>query len=450
MTDLTPPFITDGISLGIPNTSATAIEQVDNAIFVDANGNLTFRDNFTATNTDVNGNPIVALKLSDLYTLIKGVFVSNGQLYFKDSSVSRPYSLNEIVGAYINWQNRLTTGGIFWIGTTRITNAECNNITVNIDGDPNLAVNTPSLSGDGRLFTQVNGTYPSNATGTQVFSIDEFLTTVSGDFRFNQDGTLRWFDIPNFQITIPPLDTNKVLFILAKTNLRLIKANSPITFRLYDTTTGVELDRKACENDTSLPAVQQPLLSFTGTPPTYQQSLTQLSCQCPTTAQTAGLVTEPPHILSVQFHVDDQLINGIDNVYSMMCENISGSLYEDVSNPNNILYDALERRLIGLPNDVSSTPLVNSSIDVIIFDTSPNDAQARKNGTLSFNNQSLLAVTFATPFTNASYSITLSCNMNINTWYTNKQPTGFTVVAGKAFTGSVDWIATKLITQGDG
>ena len=65
------PFLTDGISLGIPNNSATEIEQVDNAIFLDENGEMNFKDSYVAGLTDINGNKIKSLKLRDLYNLFR-------------------------------------------------------------------------------------------------------------------------------------------------------------------------------------------------------------------------------------------------------------------------------------------------------------------------------------------------------------------------------------------
>ena len=66
-TKTSDPFIVDGISLGIPNDSATDISTLDNAISVDSDGNLIFKDNFTQNLTDVNGNPQPYIKLKDLF-----------------------------------------------------------------------------------------------------------------------------------------------------------------------------------------------------------------------------------------------------------------------------------------------------------------------------------------------------------------------------------------------
>ncbi|MEI7508001.1 MAG: hypothetical protein WCJ62_00880, partial [Flavobacterium sp.] len=68
-------------------------------------------------------------------------------------------------------------------------------------------------------------------------------------------------------------------------------------------------------------------------------------------------------------------------------------------------------------------------IDTIIFDINKNDSVGRKSGSATFTNQNYTNIVFANPFTGSDYIINLSCNKNINTWYTNKKSTGFTIVA---------------------
>jgi len=450
MTETPQPFITDGISLGIPNTSATSVDQIDNAIFADSEGNLHFRDNYVKNLTDINGNPVQTLSLKDLYTRINGVYVADGKLYFKDSSVSRAYSLKEIAEAYINWKSKLTTGGIFWIGNVRATNADCENLIVNVEGDPNLGVNADEISGVGRIYEKVDGDYPEQSSGTKVFSIDQYINNLDDDYKIDTDGSWKWHDVPNLKILIPPVDANKVSVIIAKTNIRLIKSEKSIVFRLFDKTTNEELDRKAVCNNTSLPVEQQPILTFFGKLPSYVDALEQLSCQCPTEDQKVAIEEEPPHEIVIQFHVDDKFEDNEDfHIYNTKVENISGSLYATVDNTASLKYNGLERRLIGYPTSISDTPLVNSSIDVIIFDTNKNDAQGRKTGSKTFKNQDMVEVTFTTPYTSSEYSISLSCDKNINTWYTSKKNTGFMIRSEKKFSGTVDWVATKVKLEGD-
>lgn len=435
------PFITDGISLGIPNQNAVDILTLDNAISVDSDGNLIFKDNYTKTLTDINGNALSFIKLKDLFERIQGVYSENGVLYFKDSTVTRPYSLKEIIDAYVQWKNKLTTGGIYWIGSTKITNTDCNNLMIDVNGEPSVVENTT----DGRLFTKLPETqnYTGNAKGTKVFSLDRYFNElddydaniVPNGFAYTIDGTQRWHDVPNLSIVLPPLDVNKSCFILAKINIRLVSANSPIIFRLFDKTANVELDRKAINNSAASPVEQQPILTFIGTMPEFIAG-NKVGCKCDDGSDKIELQNDPPHTISVQFHTEDILTSDVN------FECVDG-------NTEGIHYKALERRILGFPNSISDTPITNMSIDTIIFDVNKNDAVGRKSGNISFKNQNYTNITFGTPFTGSDYIINLSCNKNINTWYTNKKSTGFTIVAENSFTGTVDWIATKTKSQGD-
>jgi len=435
------PFITDGISLGIPNQSATDITSLDNAISADSDGNLIFKDNYTKTLTDINGNPLNYIKLKDLFQRIQGVYSVDGVLYFKDSTVPRPYSLKEIIDAYVQWKSKLTTGGIYWIGSTKITNNDCNNIIVDVNGDPTVVENTV----DGRIFVKLTETndYPGNAVGTKVFSLDRYLSQLSdydsnitpNGYAYNADGSMRWHDVPNLSIILPPLDVNKACFILAKVNARLVSSNLPILFRLFDKTANVELDRKSINNSSALSSEQQPILTFVGALPEFTTA-NKISCNCDNTSDQIELQNDPPHTITIQFHTDDILTSDV----SYSC--VDG-------NTNGIHYKSLERRLLGFPNSISNVPITNMSIDTIIFDINKNDSIGRKSGNVSFKNQNYVNIAFANPFTGSDYIINLSCNKNINTWYTNKKSTGFTIVAENNFTGTIDWIATKIKSQGD-
>lgn len=440
------PFLSTGISLGIPNSSAQTIESLDNVLFLDENGYLHFRDSWLSQQTDVDGNLIDTVTLQDLWTRINGVYVKNGKLYFKDSTVTRPYSLKEIVESYTSYKNKFVNGGIWWIGRTSINNSECENIMVDINGDPNLGRN---VSG-GRIFTKTAGSYPSFASGTKVFSIDRYLsetTFVDGTYKIDASGDMRWHNVPNLKIVVPPFDTNKVFMLFAKTTIRLINVESPILFRLYDTTTESVIDTITIGNGTLDPISQQQTLTFSGSLSTYSETFQRLNCQCPTTTQQESAEEEPPHTLQVQFYVDDQLTT---NIFTQNCDEVvDGSGVYIPTDTTTIKYDSLERRLIGFPNDITSEPITNSSIECIIFDTTKDDIVGRKSGSIQFSDQDLYKVEFDNDFSDSNYSISISCNKNINMFYSNKKSSGFTIRSEKKFTGTVDWIATKLKSEGD-
>jgi len=436
------PFLASGISLGKPTTDSTTIESVDNVLFLDEDGNLHFRDSWISNQVDINGNPLQSITLKDLWTRVNGIYVNDGKLYFKDSSTKRAYSLDELVSAYTDAQNRFVQGGIWWVGRTSITNSECNNITINVNGDPNIADN----SNNSRIFTKnSSGEYPTNTEGTKVFSIDQYIISNSfiPDYKTLSDGSYRWHNVPNLEILLPPLDKQKVTSIISKLSIRTIKTEKPILFRLYNETTGEVLDQISIGNNSREPIEQQPILTYTGNLLTYNEDFERLNCQCATQEQKESSETEPNHRILVQFYVDDILT---DDVMELDCVNENDVV--SLEETTDIMYKSSERRIIGFPNSLTNDPITNSSIDCIIYDISKEDKLGRKSGTINFENQELYKVEFETPFSSIDYSVSISCNKNINMFYTNKKNTGFTIRSEKKFTGSVDWIATKLKFEG--
>lgn len=445
------PFICDGLSLGIPNTDATSVSHMDNVLFLDEDGKLHFRDEYVRTLTDVLENPVDSITLEDLATRMRGVFVVDGKLYFKDSTVNRAYSLEEIIGSYKDWKNKLTNGGIFWIGRTQINSSECDNMIIDVQGDPSFSVNTE----DGRYFVKdTNGSYSPVATGTKIFSIDQYLLEEDAKSSFS-DGTFkrtstnewRWHDIPNLSIVIPPVDNDISSHILAKLTVRLIKADTPVVFRLYDSTSGEELDRIAIANDSTDSTEQQITLTHVGDLTPSTESLEQIDCQCPNITQRQLIEEEPAHTIKVQFYVNEILTD--DVTVSTTTAAISSGSGCVLDTDTITKYVGVERRIIGLPNSITTEPIVNSSIDVILYNTEQTDSVGRKSGTVEFANKDIMTIKFTKAFSDANYSVTLSCNKNINLWHTNKKPTGFTIRAEKKFTGTVDWSALKLKFEGD-
>jgi hypothetical protein len=440
------PFLASGVSLGKPTTEVNSVDKVDNAFFLDEDGNLHLRDAWITTQTDIKGNPLESVTLRDLWTRVNGIFVQDGKLYFKDSSTKRAYSLEELVGAYQDTKNRFVQGGIWWVGRTSITNAECENILVNVNGDPNIETNGDNA----RIYTKdSDGNYPPNAIGTKVFSIDQYLNNNMSSFqptgfKRTDDGSFRWHDVPNLQILVPAIDENKITTLIAKISIRTIKNDNPILFRLYDEITGQTLDTVAVGNNSREPVEQQPILTFSGKLPTFASEFERLNCQCPTEEQKESFEEEPPHRIKVQFYVDDQIT---DDVLELNC--VDNNDLVTLEETETILHDSLERRLFGFPNSLTNEPITNASIDCVIFDVDTEDKVGRKSGTIDFANQDLQIVEFDRAFSSTDYSISISNNKNINMFYTNKRKTGFTIRAEKKFTGSVDWIATKLKFEGN-
>lgn len=421
MDNYTDAFICNGISLGKPTEDGTpSIELLENAIFLDANGNLHITDEYIKSLTDEFGNPITSLSLKDLYLRIKGIFSQGGQLYFKDESVSRPYSLQDIIGSYTSWKSKLINSNLYWSGRTKITNDECYNVIVDVTADPN----------DCELRISEN----INATGTKVFSIDRYIkneyytSSLSPEYRRKTDGSWQWHDVPNMKIITPTLDDDKIAYIIAKLPIRLVYTiDYPVVFRLYNETLGIELDRVSFTNNVKEDETQQVTLTYSGK--MSDTSQTPITCTCPGFTP-APEIDEPHNTIKVQFYVDNYYHNdGTSDVY-----NDNGEL----------VYLAHERRLFGIPNPGNRNDLSTSSIDVLLYNTLVVDKVGRKIGQLSFNSEIQKQVIFDIPFDSADYSISLSNNKNINMWYDGKTSKGFTIKAENKFTGTVDWTAIKV------
>ena len=64
--------------------------------------------------------------------------------------------------------------------------------------------------------------------------------------------------------------------------------------------------------------------------------------------------------------------------------------------------------------------------------------------TVTFNKVNSIDVVFDNQLSTNKYSINLSCNKNINVWYSNKTEKGFTINSELAFQGYVDWTILNI------
>jgi len=71
------------------------------------------------------------------------------------------------------------------------------------------------------------------------------------------------------------------------------------------------------------------------------------------------------------------------------------------------------------------------------------DGSKQKRGSVAFTGEASKGVTFTTQFDDAAYQISLTIGDNITTWWSSKANTGFTINVGAAYTGDVDWTATR-------
>jgi hypothetical protein len=419
-------FQVDGVVLkgSAEATSFNKLENVDVGLFTDVNGNMVIRDKYV---TDILKKESITLK--ELYTRVKGIYSrlnadGETELLFKDDTVSRPYSLNEIVNACQNWRKFLTSGSLWWVGRAEIDHSSCANLPRKDDIDGALRV----WSID-RYLAQLNNIQKC----TSVTPLSFFDMTID-----KSTGQAKWWDVQNLEIVVPPTDNYKAALIMTKLVFGGYNINEPVMFRLYDATTGTELVRTAVTQSNAGKLAYPLPLTYFGPMPTggstnrfadvtvkSSQSCEE-DCGCNTVSCTttdAFCTTATPsktssqifaagsHLIKVQFRVLDYHPDHWERTFGIEFDNGSGV----------------------------SEYATTSTIDAVIFNTSPDSKYTRLQGSASFEDATELKVVFDANLANNSYSITLSPDNNINCWYTAKTTSGFTIKTELPFRGKVDW-----------
>ena len=406
------------------STSYDKLENVDVGIFTDSYGNMVLKDKYV---TDVLKKNSITLK--EIYTRVKGVYSklnSNGEaeLLFKDDTVSRPYSLNEIVNACQNWRKFLTSGSLWWVGRSEIDHSSCANLPRKEDIDGQLRV----WSID-RYLAQLNNIQRCTAvTPLSFFDMTIDRTT----------GQPKWWDVQNLEIVMPPTDNFKAALIMAKLVFGGYNITEPVMFRLFDVTTGTELVRTAVTQANTGKLTYPLSLTYFGPMPTASNTSrfgnittkSDASCEEDCGCNTISCATTDPycttatsktssqvfasgsHLIKVQFRVIDYHPDHWERTFGMEFDN----------------------------GDGKSEYATTSTIDAVVFNTSPNSKYTRLQGSASFQNVNEIRVEFDSDLADNLYSISLSPDNNINCWYTNKTNTGFTIKTELPFNGKVDWI----------
>jgi hypothetical protein len=410
------PLNTTGIVLKKKDSTSTPTSINDTAVgvFTDSDGNLLFRDTFI---TEYLKKETISLK--DLYTKNNGVYSENGKLYFKDSTTTRSYSLEEIINSFSSWKKKLKSGSLYWINSTELDHRSCANI--------------PKTS--------------TSTTNNVFWSIDRYIQEYLGvsqcqsvkaktfyDKTVSKDGSWIWHDVQSLEIVTPPIeDKNKISMIVAKLSYNQKRGVEPIVFRLYDATTKTELCRSSIvQNNNALVGYPTSLIYFGPLPlakfseinvaeenNTILQCDTNQDCGCVTTDCIEGEICFAPdqqyvketfkqnsHLIKVQFYVADYHVDHWDRYFG---------------------------------SDIDGESASKSSINVALFDTTPSTKYIRQHGTATFNAVSEYKIIFDTEAQTESYSINLSCNKNINVWWENKSTKGFTIRSELPFLGQVDW-----------
>ena len=406
---LNNPYRTNGISLRqrVQDTQAVSLT-------TDGSGNLVFLDDFIKKSLGYQNG----ITLQQLYTRVNGIYTnSNGQIVFNDSTLSRPYTLEEIVNSCSNWKNSITNGSLFWMNRVETDHTSCANVP--LKATPTSSTNV-FFSID-RFLYNLSRNATTNTCNTDIFvTPDLFTNPLTGEWI--------WYNIPGMQMVLPPIpDQYKLGQLLAKLTYDTYNSPEPIVFRLYDQTAGTELTRSAVMQcnpcDIAFPVT---LL--------YQGQMISSSSQC-SLPENCGCVTV-------------QCTNGDPSCDTPEVGDSISQIYAAGSHLIQIQFHVFNyqtdhwSRVLGMQQD--NNYLSKSSLDAIVYDTNTNLKYGKLNGTAKFTGQTSQQITFTNALQSSSYSISLSCNQNINTWWTTKSNAGFMINSELPFSGSVDWTVTNI------
>jgi hypothetical protein len=418
------PLLVSGITLQKPadKNSYGSITDIDVGISFDETGNLVFRDKFVSDYLEKS-----SVSLAEIYNRNKAVTYKDGKIYFKDSSLQREYSLEEIVNTCSQWKRNLIAGSLWWVGRAETDHRSCANLP-----------KTSSSTDTNNVYWSVDK-YISETTGLSICdplrSVSFYEKTVNPE-----TGSWKWYDIQNLEIVIPPIeDTNKLAILIAKLSYTQKNGSEPIVFRIYDATIGKELARSSVVNNGSDYSSYPVTLMYFGSLDTAKFTEINLVKDNPekivcTTKEDCGCVDTT--CVEGETECINPNISYVDKKYATNSHLIKVQFH--ISNFHRNFWD----RYFGVDLDNSAASM--SSINAMIFDSSPANKYVHKHGTATFNNKEYVDILFATPLDTTSYAITLSPNKNINVWFSNKTKTGFRINAELAFQGYVDWTLINI------
>jgi hypothetical protein len=195
-------------------TSSGDISDVNVGIFTDADGNMVIKDQWV---TDILNKESITLQ--ELYARVKGIYSKKTDagvgIFFKDQTVSREYSLNEIINACQNWRKYLTNGSLWWMGKSSLDHSKCANLPRYTD--PTGPKRTWSID---KFLADFNS-LPYCASIISLSNFEKTLDPLTGE--------PRWWDIQNLELVIPPyVDKYKAAIIMAKVAFSGYNVSEPV------------------------------------------------------------------------------------------------------------------------------------------------------------------------------------------------------------------------------
>ena len=420
----TDPLYVPGLVLQKPANprSEGTMADIDVGMSFDDKGNLLFKDSYVTKYLSKD-----SVSLAEIYSRTKAITYRDGQIFFKDASLQREYSLQEIVSSCSQWRRNLVAGSLWWAGRVETDHRSC--------------ANSPKTNNSNDMLN-VYWSVDKYMTDTTGVSICEAVKPLSFyEKTTNPDtGAWKWYDIQSLELVIPPIeDSYKLAMIIAKLSYVQRNGAEPIIFRMYDATVGKELARATVvQNGSDYVHYPVPLV-YVGNIPVAGFTSINLAKSNPSsiacsTAEDCGCVDTT--CVEGEASCINPNISYVDKQYAPNSHLIKIQFH--IANFHPDYWD----RYFGV--DIDNTAAAISSINAMIFDSSPANKYIHRQGTATFNKVSSVNVEFDTPLAISTYAVTLSCNKNINVWYTNKTTTGFTINAELEFQGFVDWTILNI------
>ena len=350
-----------------------------------------------------NGEVLEEITLEDLREKLTALSISDGQLQLKDTSTGKLVSLSSILGSTTNWQNTIRNGSLWWNGSQTTNHLEF----ANIPASETCSDTTPVLwSIDKDLARQ--DLVSSNKTGCDA------------------DADWQWFDVSGLYMVIPAItDEFKIAHITSSIAYTSRNDISPVSFRLYDATSGTELSRVSVQNSNENYNTHTINLSYTdyvekniGCSPTDSIG----SCgvcndiECldgdpytfePNNNYTAIKYTGGQRLIKIQYHTEEVRKNHFDRIFGNYNDGNFGAL---------------------------------SKINVVIYNSNSKPKDQGLYGSQTFSKENTKDIVFPQELDNNTYHIALSCNKNMNSWFSNKTSNGFTINVENKLDGIIDWM----------
>ncbi|MCS7317848.1 MAG: hypothetical protein NZZ41_06050 [Candidatus Dojkabacteria bacterium] len=423
------PFQSDGIMFQFQGDYEKLdfenLINVNVGIFCDKYGNLIFKDKY------------VSEELKKDYITLREILVKNKGIYsrfnkekgkvelvFKDETTSKPFTLSDILNSAQIWRKFLSSGSLWWIGGLEFDHSSCANVP------------SPNSTSDKKVLWSVDKYLMDVLKITQCSSIN--LENINSYLFDEKTGEPRWWDVQNLEIVLPPTDVYKVMILNAKLAFSAYNCFDPILFRLYDVTTNTELARTAVIQANPGKLAHPIILSYFGPIPT-RKSTSRFS-------SIATSYENAPVSCEEDCGCDDIACSSVDptcttNITRSKKIYTSGSHLIKVQFRVFSFHMNLYERIFGLEytNNGNTEYLTTSTLDCVIFNTSPSSRYTRMQGSIELNNETEKTITFNQPLESNNYCINLTPNYNINCWYSNKLTTGFTIKCEYPFKGFIDW-----------